>query len=150
MKGLTKKVAALLGLAAVAVAAYALQEIPTSSAVRTSGTYTSSDMYVRDGANSAKDVGVIVTPVISAATGSTTITFTIEGKTPQGTYWTVLESAPAASTTTLSSNLVVAPGVKDTANASLPTGMPPVFRVKSTVAGTGSVTYSIGVSRVTN
>lgn len=138
-------------MACLAFAAYALQETPVTSAIRTSGTYTSADMTARDNPNSPNDIGIHVMPVITAVTGSATMTLTIQGKTPQGTYYDVISSVPTQATTTMTAgNLHLGQGFTSTANVSSGVGLPPVYRIQHVVTGSGSTTYSIGVNRITN
>lgn len=140
----------LLGCALflLAGAASAWQETSIPLATRVASTVTTGDMFARDAGNGARDLGLIVNAVVTGATGAAnTLTFTIQGKTPQGTYYDVLSSTPVTVTTTAVPVLKLRPGITATAGVSASEPLPPVFRVRSSLTGTGSATYSIGISR---
>ncbi len=131
--------------ASVALAASGAQEIPVTPAIRAAGTVTSADMYARK-----DDRGISVLSNVTSVTGSSTLTMIIQGKTPQGAYYDVLSMTGIQPSTSTVNQIQIAPGITATAGSSASVLLPPVFRVKGVLAGTGSATYSIGVNRTTN
>lgn len=133
-----------------ALSVFALQEVITPSANRVASTVNSVDLYTRDAGIGAKDQGVILVAPISSVSGSNTMTFKIQGKTANGTYYDLpnaaLTSTPIAGTSTLPV-LVVRPGINNTAGSVISMPIPPVFRVQTTTTGTGSLTFQINMDR---
>lgn len=142
-----KKLLFGLVLSLAAFAANALQETPIVSATRVAGSVTSADMYARDSGSGPKDVGVTAHSNVTTVTGAVTLTFTIQGKTPQGAYYDVATLTPVAPVVGTVNTLVLRPGVTAAAGSAIALPLPPVFRVVSTVTSTGSATYSIGINR---
>lgn len=87
--------------------------------------------------------GAIVFIDVSAISGtSPTLTVTVEGKSPDGTYYTILESAAISSTGL--TVLRIYPGLAASANTVANDVLPTLWRVKSAIGGTGpSVTANI-------
>lgn len=80
--------------------------------------------------------GLLVYVNISAITGtSPTLTVTLQGKSPQGTYYTVLASA--ALTATGLTVLRVYPGLTAAANLTANDVAPQAFRISTAIGGTG-------------
>lgn len=124
--------------------AFALQEIPIASANRVAGTVTSADMYLKKGGDVG---GLIVTSGVTVVTGAVTLTFKIQGKTPQGEYYDVLSLTPVAPVAGTINVLKLGRGITAAAGASAAESVPQIFRVVAVTSNTGSATYSIGVSR---
>jgi hypothetical protein len=143
-----KKVLLALALSLAAFAANALQETPIVAATRVAGSVTSADMYIRDSGSGPKDIGVIINSHVTTVTGAVTMTFKIQGKTPQGSYYdvgtTLTEVAPVVGTV---NTLILRPGITAASGSAIALPLPPVFRLVSTLTSTGSSTYSIGLSR---
>lgn len=145
-----KKIILTTILAAASLGAIAMQEVAIPAANRASGTYTSSDMYMRDqSGRGAIDKGIIINSYVTSVTGAVTMTFKLQGKTPQGEYYDVPGAAltavaPVAATVNI---LVVSPGVTVSAGAAVSHPLPAIFRVVTTTTSTGSATFSIGVTR---
>lgn len=145
-----KKILIASILAVISFGASALQDVAIASANRASGTVNSADMYARDqSGRGAIDQGIIVNSYVTVVTGAVTMTFKIQGKTPQGEYYDVPGAAltgvaPVVATV---NTLIMHPGITAAAGATIAQPLPPVFRVVATTTSTGSATYSIGVSR---
>lgn len=135
-------IAAILALG-VASSAFALQEIPIASASRLATTTLSSDMYARKG-----DRSMTINSYVTAIPSAATITLTLQQKMPQGNYLDVISSTATAASTSTFLILNAGEGLPATANVSANVPFPPVFRIKSVIAG--SATYSVGVSRNSN
>lgn len=105
-----------------------------ASAARTASV-NSSDMTNMSG----RGVRVWIKATASAATPS--VVFTIAGKTAQGDYYTILDSAAVtgAGTTTL----VVHPELAASANAIANNHLPRTWRVQAVAADADSLTYSV-------
>lgn len=119
-------------------AAQGQQEIPLASTNRFATT-NSNDLYAKK-----DDKGVTIFGVVSTLS-SNTLTFSIQGKRPDGTYYTVLTSAASAATGTHTIKLY--PGMTAAANASVSEPLPPVFRVAVTHTNSGTATYSVQMNR---
>lgn len=105
-----------------------------ASAARTT-TQTGSD---QENDTQAKGI-VLVLDVTSAGTGS--ITLSIQGRTPNGVYYTLLTGAAV---TTNSTNVYrVFPGATAAANAVANDCLPPVWRAVVTANNANSMTYSL-------
>lgn len=142
-----KRVVIAFALAAATFAANALQATVIPSVNRVSTTVASSDMFPRDAGSGPRDVGIIVNSYVTSVTGAVTLTFKIQGKTPQGEYYDVLSLTPVAPVAATVNTLVLRPGITAVAGASAAAPLPPVFRILATTTSTGSSTFSIGVAR---
>lgn len=142
-----KKVLIALAMLMAASVASALQETPVASALRTTGTVTSSDMTARDSGSGPKDLGILVYTNVTTVTGSASLSLVVQGKTPAGAYYDVLVMTPTQGVVGTVNVLKLRPGITAAAGASASEPLPPVFRVKGMLTGTGSATYSIGLSR---
>lgn len=100
---------------------------------------TASPTAMADQAN-RKHRGVRVTIVVTAATGSPSVVFTLQGKDAAGNYYTVLASAAVTGTGT--TILTVFPGSAVAANASANAYLPGTWRVIAAHTGVDSITYS--------
>lgn len=87
----------------------------------------------------AKGVRVMIDATASSATPS--VTFTIQGKTGQGDYYTLLASS--AVTGAGNTELVVHPSMTASANAVAKNALGNVWRVDVAVADADSLTYSV-------
>lgn len=85
--------------------------------------------------------GVRVTIDATAAAATPSVVFTIQGKTQQGDYYTLLASA--AVTGTGNTELVVHPSVAAVANAAAKNALGYQWRVIATAGDADSLTYSI-------
>jgi hypothetical protein len=106
--------------------------------VARTATPTASTLYTR----CAK--GVTATIVVTAKTGTPSITMAVQYYDPGSTTWVSLLTSvaiTAAGTTTL----VVAPGVAAAANLAVSTTIPDMIRVLVTHADAQSITYSVGL-----
>jgi hypothetical protein len=102
---------------------------------------TSQDISNHDG------TGLVLTIVATAVVNTPSVTFTIEGKDPtSGTYYTILTSAAitGAGTTVLR----VHPDLTAATNTVAKDMLPAVWRVKTAVSDTDTLTYSVGASMV--
>lgn len=93
---------------------------------------------------SARGATVVVN--ITAITGTTpSLTVTVEGKDPlSGKYFTLLASA--ALTATGTTVLSIGPALTAAANSVANAFVPPIFRIRATIAGTTpAVTATVGV-----
>ncbi len=126
---------ALFSLGAIA---QGQQEIPLSSTNRFTTTY-SSDLYAKK-----DDKGISVFGVVSTLS-TNTLTFGIQGKRPDGTYYDILTSAASAATGTHAIRMY--PGMTASANVSASEPLPPVFRIKATHTNANTATYSIQMNR---
>jgi len=135
-----KKLLLSLALVFAAFSASALQEIPIKSTSRTDTTTYSADMYARKG-----DRAISINSYVTAIPAAATLTLTLQAKQPQGNYVDVLSSAATAASTSTFILLTAGEGMPVTSNISANIPMPPVFRIKSVIAG--SATYSIGINR---
>jgi len=100
----------------------------------------------RDG---SRHKGIAVSVNISAISGtSPTLTVTLEGKdSTSGQYYTLLASS--ALNATGFTRLRVYPGLAVTANASANDLLPPIWRVRTTIGGTGpSVTATVAAALI--
>lgn len=77
----------------------------------------------------------------TAETATAEVTFTIQGKNPQGDYYTLLASAVVSTITT--TTLLIHPSIAASANAVANNKLPSVWRVAVTVADADSFTYSV-------
>lgn len=80
----------------------------------------------------------------TAETGTAEVTVTIQGKDANGIYYDVLVGT--AITATGTTVLKVYPGISPSANSSANDVLPPIWRVKVTVADSDSLTYSVGAN----
>lgn len=85
--------------------------------------------------------GVRVYLDVTLDPGTASITLTIQGKTPQGDYYTLLAGAAVAAVG--NTEYTVYPGITETANVDASTPLPRVWRVIVVGADTESMTYSI-------
>lgn len=91
--------------------------------------------------------GLKVAIDITAIGASTNLTVTIQGKDKvSGKYYTVLVSAVLAAVST--TVLTVYPGITTTANVAASDVLPGTWRIQAVVAGTNTVTATIGVSKL--
>ena len=91
--------------------------------------------------------GLVLTIVVTAAANTPSVTFTIEGKDPtSGTYYTILTSAAITGTGT--TTLRVHPDLTAATNTVAKDMLPAVWRVKTAVGDTDSLTYSVGASMI--
>jgi hypothetical protein len=128
--------------ATLSLAAMAWQETAIVSSARGTGTtVTSSDFY---GKPTDRAIHVITEGTDVAS--SPTVVVTLEGKTPTGAYYTILASASTPVTSTLVHTLKVGNGLPVTTNLSANDMIPPIYRVKAVVAGTGTATFSISIN----
>ena len=127
-----------LAIAALPAFGQGLQQTLLPSANRFASANTADQYATKD------DKGITVFGVVSTLS-SNTLTFNIQGKRPDGTYYTVLSSSPSAATGTFTLKLY--PGMTASANASVSEPLPPVFRVTSTHTNANTATYSIQVNR---
>lgn len=112
-----------------------------SSAARTA-IATSKDISNHEGA-----IGLVLTIDATAAANTPSVTFTIEGKDPtSGKYYTILTSAAITGIGT--TTLRVHPDLTAATNTVAKDMLPAVWRVKTAVADTDSLTYSVGASMV--
>jgi hypothetical protein len=77
----------------------------------------------------------ILNVVTTSKASTASLVVKIQGKALDGTYYDLPGAATAAITTNTTTTLVVGPGVKDTANASIPTALPPIWRPVYTISG---------------
>ena len=105
-----------------------------SSAVRTTTTSTSDQVK---GVNR----GVYIFAKVTSVPGGDTLTFTIQGKDVDGTYYTILASTASAASGTVT--LKVYPGLPNTANVSSNEVLPDLWRVTVTHSAGTNFTYSI-------
>jgi len=127
-------VGAVLLVACVASTFAATTQL-AASAVHTA-TYSTDDQYK---GNAGK--GVVVFAKVTVVPGGDTVTFTIEGKDYDGTYYTILASTAGAGSGTRTYR--VYPGATASANLIASDVLPDVWRVTVTHSGVGSFTYSI-------
>lgn len=111
-----------------------------NAAARTTA-FTSDDLRSADPDESFRGVHVVI--AVSTASGFT-ITPSIEGKGPFGTYYTIL-TGPAI-TTSGTTVLKVFPGATPAANAVANDHLPLIWRVKTAVGDATAVTYTVGVN----
>ena len=90
--------------------------------------------------NSGRGVRVWIKCTVDPALAS--VTFTIQGKTAQGDYYTILASAAVADVGT--TTLVVHPEIAASANAVANTVLPATWRVAAVATDADSLTYSAG------
>ena len=114
------------------------QEIPLASTKRFATTY-SNDLYAKK-----EDKGVTIFGVVTTLT-SNTLTFTLQGKRPDGVYYDLLTSAASAATGT--HTIKAYPGMTASANVSISEPLPPVFRIKATHTNSGTATYTVQMNR---
>ena len=88
----------------------------------------------------AKGLRVWVKVTVDPAAAA--VTFTIQGKTQQGDYYTLLASAALAAVAT--TTLVIHPDIAASANVNALNVLPHTWRVAVTVADADSFTYSVG------
>lgn len=110
------------------------------SAARTA-TPTASPLYTR-GAR-----GVITTIVVTAVTGTPSITVAIQSYDPGSSTWVSLLTSTAI-TVVGTTTMVVAPGVAVAANLAVSTIIPDTLRVLVTHVDAQSITYSVGLDWV--
>lgn len=77
----------------------------------------------------------------TAESDTASVVFTIQGKSPQGDYFTILASA--AVTTLATTTLLVHPDIAASANAIANTVLPSVWRVDCNHDDADSITYSV-------
>ncbi len=145
-----KKILIAVALVAASFGASALQETPIALTNRVASTVNSSDMYMRDVGRGATDAGITISNKVTSITGTVTMTFKLQGKTAGGEYYDVPGAAISAATPVVGTPnvLTVRPGITVSAGATIAQPLPPVFRVSATTGGSGSATYSMGVSRL--
>lgn len=99
--------------------------------------------------NDSAACGIALYVNITAITGtSPTLTVTLQGKSPQGTYYTILASA--ALTATGLTVLKVYPALTAAANLTANDVIPSTMRVITTIGGTGpAVTATIAATLLT-
>ena len=85
--------------------------------------------------------GVYVFAKVTAVPTVETLTFTIQGKDYDGTYYTILASTASAATGTVT--LKVYPGLTAAANAVACDALPDIWRVSVTHSAGSAFTYSI-------
>lgn len=110
---------------------------PYPSVART-GTPTANAIYTRNAR------GVIATLVVTAKTGTPSITIAIQAYDPASTTWISLLTS-AAITTVSTNTLTYAPGVTASANVAAPGNLPDTIRILVTHADGQSITYSVGL-----
>jgi hypothetical protein len=128
----------VMSIAALPAFGQGLQQTLLPSANRFATTNTADQYATKD------DKGITVFGVVSTLS-TNTLTFSIQGKRPDGTYYSVLSSSPSAATGTFTLKLY--PGMTAAANAAVSEALPPVFRVISTHTNGNTATYSIQVNR---
>lgn len=111
---------------------------PYPSAARTA-TQTSPTIYTRN----AK--GVIATLVVTAKTGTPSITMALQAYDPASATWISLLTSAAIATSPSTTTLTYAPGAATTANVSTPGSLPDTVRILITHADGQSITYSVGL-----
>jgi hypothetical protein len=85
--------------------------------------------------------GVRVTIDVTALAATPSVVFTIQGKTQQGDYYTLLDSA--AVTATGNTEMVVHPQITAVANAVAKNALGNKWRVLATHGDADSITYSV-------
>lgn len=114
-----------------------LQKTILASALRTA-TATSNEFVTN------RKRGARFTLDITAEDGTITLTPKVQAKDHlTGTFVDIPDLIFAATTATGTTQLVIYPGIAETANVSVSDVMPEVFRVVATMSGTTSMTYSI-------
>ena len=88
--------------------------------------------------------GVYIFANVSAAPGATTITWTIQGKDPEGNYYTILSSAASAATGIVT--LKVYPGMAAAANSAVSEALPDIWRVTATYSAGANFTWSLSAN----
>jgi len=110
------------------------------SAARTA-THSSPDISNYSG------TGMVAVIDATAITATPSVVFTIEGKDPtSGKYYTILASAAIVATGT--TVLRVHPDLTAATNTVAKDMLPAVWRVKTAVSDTDTLTYSVGASMV--
>jgi hypothetical protein len=89
--------------------------------------------------------GVIVATVVTAKTGTPSITVAIQAFDHGSGTWVSMLTSAAINTSPSTTVLTYAPGVATTANVSAPGTLPDTIRVLVTHADAQSITYSVGL-----
>lgn len=89
--------------------------------------------------------GIIVTVVVTAKTGTPSITVAIQAYDPASATFISLLTSAAINTSPSTTTLTYAPGAATTANVSLPGVLPDTIRILVTHADGQSITYSVGL-----
>lgn len=89
--------------------------------------------------------GVIATLVVTAKTGTPSLTMAIQAYDPASATWISLLTSAAIATSPSTTTLTFAPGAATTANVSSPGVLPDTIRILVTHADAQSITYSVGL-----